>query len=191
MEVPQSVPLDPVRAWRERYGFLPPFGFGAVAGYHFRIEHQLRGVRITRPEPLSVPEAVQRRLFAVVGAKHGAGEVRLARSAETPDLKVADRLLRPSDEQRIESWPDGDGVCEQLVAELAHFPPGTYLSGSTAWETSDSLEAAVFFDGLHEAEGFLATFTPRLPVLLRYRAACVAEQDQREASLVDGRQAQY
>lgn len=186
--MPVSLPLDPIRIWRERYGFLPPPGLGGVVGAHFRVADGVRAVKILRPEPLQVPDRIRNRLFAAIGAKHRVPEVRLARSGESPNLKAADRLPRPRDRERVEEWPDDDaGTRDSLVAELA-MNTGVYLTGSTGWDcASGSLADAALFQSVDEAEGFLACLTSPPPVLLRYRAAVVAEADQRDSACIDGR----
>ena len=188
MEIPASVPLDPLRVWRERYGFLPPLGMGGVVGAHFRVGDGVRVVKIARPEPLQVPEPVRNRLFSAIAAKHGAAEVRLARSGENAHLKAADRLPRPRDRVRVEEWPDDDARRrDSLVAEHA-VNAGMFLTGSTGWDSaSGSLADAAVFQSVDEAEGFLASLTSPPPVLFRYRAALVAEADQRDAACIDGR----
>jgi hypothetical protein len=186
LEVPPSVPLDPMRVWRERHGFIPPLGLGGVTGYHFRVEDSVRAVKITRPETLQVPDRLRNRLFAVVRAKHGVAEARLARSGESPPLAVADRLPRPRDRERIEEWPDDARCRDLLVVELA-VNGGMYLTGSFGWDgTTGSIDEAAVFSAVEEAEGFVASLTPTPAVMLRYRAACVAESDQSEAAAVDG-----
>jgi hypothetical protein len=188
VEVPSSVPLDPMRVWRDRYGFLPPLGMGGVVGAHFQVGDGVRVVKITRPETLQVPDPIRNRLFSAIGAKHRAAEVRLALSGESPNLKVADRLPRPRDRERVEEWPDDDvRKRDSLVAELA-MNTGVYLTGSTGWNcASGSLDDAALFETVDEAEGFLASLTSPPPVLLRYRAAVIAEADQRESACIDGR----
>lgn len=188
METPASVPLDPLRVWRERYGFLPPLGMGGVVGAHFRVGDEVRAVKIARPEPLQVPEPVRNRLFSAIAAKHVAAEVRLARSGESATLNAADRLPRPRDRERVEEWPDdGAGARDSLVAELA-MNTGVYLTGSTGWNcATGSLADAALFQNVDEAEGFLACLTSPPPVLLRYHAAVVAEADQRDSACIDGR----
>ena len=188
LEVPLSVPLDPVRVWRERYGFVPAQATGTVVGHHFRVADGVRAVKITRPETLQVPDQVRNRLFAVIGAKHRVSEVRLARSGEHPNPRAPDRLPRPRDQARVEEWPVDDvRRRDWLVAEHA-VNAGVFLTGSTGWDcASGSLANAALFETVDEAEGFLASLTSPPPVLLRYRAAVVAEADQREAACIDGR----
>lgn len=188
MEIPASVPLDPLRVWRERYGFLPALGMGGVVGAHFRVGDGVRAVKITRPETLQVPDQVRNRLFSAIAAKHGAAEVRLARSGENAHLKAADRLPLPRDRERVEEWPDDDARRrDSLVAEHA-VNAGMFLTGSTGWDSaSGSLANAALFETVDEAEGFLASLTSPPPVLFRYRAALVAEADQRDAACIDGR----
>lgn len=171
--------------WREKHGFLPSLGLGGVTGHHFRVEDEVRAVKITRPEALQVPEQVRNRLFAVIAAKHRVAEVRLARSGETPTLKVADRLPQPGDWERVAEWPEEDDRGRDLlVAELA-LNGGVYLTGSIGWDNATgSLDQAILFTDVDEAEGYL---TPTPPVLLRYLAGCVAESDQREAAAVEGK----
>jgi hypothetical protein len=188
LEVPQTVPLHPIRVWRDRYGFMPPFGLGALAGYHFAVEDRVRAVKIVRPETPQVPDAIRNRLFSAVAAKHGAVEVRLARSGECPNLKAVDRLPLPRDRGRVEEWPDEDPRRRDwLVAEHA-VNAGVYLTGSTGWDcASGSLDDAALFETVDEAEAFLASLTSPPPVLLRYRAAVIAEADQRDSACIDGR----
>lgn len=131
VEVPVSVPLEPMRIWRERYGFLPPLGLGGVVGVHFRVGDGVRAVKILRPGPLQVPDPIRNRLFRAIAAKHRAAEVRLARSGENAHLKAGDRLPLPRDRERVEEWPDDDARRrDSLVAELA-MNTGVYLTGST------------------------------------------------------------
>jgi hypothetical protein len=188
LEIPASVPLDPLRVWRERYGYLPPLGMGGVVGAHFQLGEGVRAVKITRPETLQVPDQVRNRLFSTIAAKHRAAEVRLARSGEGPNLKVADRLPRPLDRERVEEWPDDDArTRDWLVAEHA-VNTGVFLTGSTGWDcASGSLDNAALFETVDEAEGFLASLTSPPPVLLRYRAAVISEADQRDSACIDGR----
>ena len=188
VEVPASVPLDPMRLWRDRYGFLPPLGMGGVVGTHFRVGDGVRAVKIARPEPLQVPEPVRNRLFSAIAAKHGAAEVRLARSGENARMKAVDRLPLPRDRERVEEWPDDDARRrDSLVAEHA-INAGVYLTGSTGWNcASGTLEDAALFQTADEAEAFLASLTSPPPVLLRYRAAVIAEADQRDSACIDGR----
>ena len=187
LEAPDEIPIDLIRAWRQIHGFLPPWPLGAAAGYSFQLDDRVRGVRITRPEPLHVQEPIERRLFALLQAKHEVAEVRLALSSESPALSRQDRLLEPQDWKRIEQWPCLDRHGDPLVAELAS-NPGVYLSSSGAWgNTSASLDDAMVFDYVAEAEQYLAAHGPRFGVTLRYRAACIAEGDQREAASVDGK----
>ena len=188
VDVPQSVPLDPMRVWREKHGFLPPLGLGGIVGYHFRVGDGVRGVKIARPEALQVPDQVRNRLFAVIAAKHRVAEVRLARSGESPALTVADRLPRSGDRERVEVWPEDDRGRDSLVAELA-LNGGVYLTSSIGWDsTSGSLDDALSFADVEEAEGFVASLTPQPAVMLRYRAGAISEADQREAAAVEGRQ---
>jgi hypothetical protein len=188
VEVPQSAPLDPVRLWRDRHGFLPPLGLGGVIGFHFRVEDGVRAVKITRPETPQLPDQVRNRLFAVIGAMHHVAEVRLARSGETPSFKVGDRLPRPRDRERIREWPEeAEREQDRLVAELA-MNAGVFLTGSTGWDcAAGSLSDAALFETADEAEGFLASLTSPPPVLLRYRAAVISEADQRDSACIDGR----
>jgi hypothetical protein len=187
IEVPQSVPFDPMRVWGERHGFLPPFGLGGIVGYHFRVGEGVRAVRIARPETLQVPDQVRNRLFAVIAAKHRVAVVRLARSGESPALTVADRLPRPRDRQRVEEWPEDDRGRDPLVAELA-LNGGLYLTGSIGWDNATgSLDQAILFTDVEEAEDYLAALTPTPPVLLRYLAGAISEADQREAAAVEGK----
>jgi hypothetical protein len=190
VEVPVSIPLDPVRIWRERYGFLPPLGMGGVVGAHFRVADGVRAVEIFRPEPLQVPHPVLSRLFAAVGAKHRVAQVRLARSGESPNLRAADRLPQPRDRERIEEWPtDDDKGRDSLVAELP-MPPGRFLAA--AWpNVTDSLDEAAEFASVQEAEAHLEGLSPQPHVILRYRAACQAEADERDAAAIDGKAVLY
>lgn len=186
LEIPDEVPIDLTRAWRQIHGFLPPWGFGAVAGYSFRLEDGVRGFRITRPEPLQIREPIERRLATLLRAKHRV-EVRLALPAEIPDLVVPDRLPESQDWKRIKQWPSIERPAEALVAELAT-TPGVYISESSGWgNTSGSLDDAILFDDAAEAEQYLATLGSGFGVTLRYRSACLAESDQREAASIDGK----
>jgi hypothetical protein len=191
VEVPASIPFDPLRIWRERYGFLPPFGLGGlggVVGAHFRVRDGARAVTILRPEPLQVPDSVRNRLFSVIAAKHDAAAVRLAQSGESPNLEAADRLPRPDDRAQIEEFTVEDARGrDSLVAELA-MNAGVYLTGSIGWNNaSGSIEDAALFETVAEAEGFLACLTSPPSVLLRFRAACLAEADQAEAAAIEGK----
>lgn len=188
VEVPQSIPLDPIRIWRERYGFLPPLGLGGIVGYHFVVDAGVRAVKILRPETLHVPDPLRNRLLAVIAAKHRASQVRLAASGESPALKVADRLPRPSDRERVEQWPDtSQRFREPLVAELMN--AGVYLTRGFGWgSTSGSLDDAIVFSDVEEAEAFLASLRPRPAAMLRYRAACLAESDLREVCAGQGKE---
>lgn len=123
IEVPQDVPLDPMRIWRERYGFLPPLGMGGVAGFHFLVGDGMRAVRIVRPEPLQVPEPVRNRLFSAITAKHHVAEVRLARNGESPNLRAPDRRRlrrRPTFTETLHP-EDADFTTGQWVARWALF----------------------------------------------------------------------
>jgi hypothetical protein len=188
IEVPQTVPLHPIRVWRERFGFMPPFGLGALAGYHFAVEDRVRAVKIVRPETSQVPDAIRHRLFSTIAAKHRAAEVRLARSGENARMKAVDRLPLPRDRERVEEWPDDDAPRrDSLVAEHA-INAGVFLTGSTGWDSaSGSLADAALFETVDEAEGFLASLTSPPPVVFRYRSAVVAEADQRDCACIDGR----
>jgi hypothetical protein len=97
-------------------------------------------------------------------------------------------LPRPRDWKRVEEWPDDARESDSLVAELA-MNSGVYLTGNIGWDsTTCSLDDALLFSDVEEAERFIATLNPRPAVMLQFRAACVAEWDQREAAAVDGRQ---
>jgi hypothetical protein len=66
-------------------------------------------------------------------------------------------------------------------------PPGCYLSD--AWPSlTHSLDEALEFADLEEAEQCLATLSPQFKVFLRFRAACQAEADQRDRAELDGKQ---
>lgn len=187
LEIPDETPIELVRAWRQIHGFLPPWPLGAVAGYSFRLAEGVRGVRITRPEQLQVQEAIERRLLALLQTKHQVEEVRLARRSEAPVLARRDRVAEPQEWRQVEQWPTLDRHGDPLVAELA-MSPGVYLSSRSAWgNTSPLLDDAITFDDVAEAEQYLAALGPGLGVTLRYRSACVAEGDQREAASVDGK----
>jgi hypothetical protein len=188
VEVPVSIPLDPVRIWREHYGFVPPLGMGGVVGAHFRVGEGVRAVKIVRPDPLQVPEPVRNRLFSAIAAKHHVAEVRPAGTGETPNLRAPDRLPQPQEREWIEEWPTEDHRRrDPLVAELA-MSAGIYLTGSTGWNcTSGSLDDAALFETPDEAESFLSCLTSPPPVLLRYRAAILSEADQREQAAVEGK----
>lgn len=191
LEAPDEVPIDLIRAWRQIHGFLPPWPLGAMAGYSFRLDERVRGVTITRPEQLQMREPSERRLFALLQAKHQVEEVKLARRSETPALARRDRVPEPQDWLRIEQWPCLHRHGDPLVAELA-MNPGVYLSSSSAeGNSSASLDGAITFDDVAEAEQYLAALGPRFGVTLRYRSACVAEGDQREAASVDGKAMLY
>jgi hypothetical protein len=190
LECPNGVPVSLVRAWNGLYGFLPPFGLGAVSGWHFRLPDGGRGVRIERPDRLSVPDPIRARLLSVIGAKHRVEEVRLAESAETPDLTRPNRLPRRGDLAQVEEWPTDTIVSEPLVAEFA-LSQGAYLADShihIPTSTYDALERALTFSDPDEAEVYLETLSPRPVVLLRYLAAARAETDLREAQQVDGKE---
>jgi hypothetical protein len=53
--------------------------------------------------------------------------------------------------------------------------------------TTASLEHAASFVDVDEAEQHLNLVAPNMRVVLRYRAACLAEVDQREAAAIDGK----
>jgi hypothetical protein len=191
LECPNAVPVNLIRVWRDLQGFAPPVG--AVAGWSFALPDGGRGVRIARPEPISLPDPIRRRLFTLLANKHGVEEVRLAKTGETPDLKIPDRLPRPEDLDRIEDWPADRSLPEPIVAELA-MNPGVFVCETSTWantsawvNTSDVLEQALPFADVGEAERYIESLTPRLWVFLRYRAGCQAEADQREAGVVDGK----
>lgn len=188
LEVPNNVPVNLLRVWKERYGFLPPFaGGGAIAGFHFLIGDDVRGVKIERPDKLQLLEPSRKRLCSVIAAKHSVAEVRLAPGGEIPDLRIPDRLPRPRDRDRVEEWPAAQPVPEPIVAESA-VNPGLYVCESSPWATTTaSLEQAAFFVDVGEAEQHLDLVAPNMWVVLRYRAACLAEADQREAAAIDGR----
>jgi hypothetical protein len=188
LECPNRLPVNLVRVWNGRYGFLPPFGFGAVSGTHFLLPAGGRGVRVERPDRLSVPDPIQARLCSVIGAKHGVKEVRLAESAETPDLKRPDRLPQRGDLALVEEWPTDTMPGEPLVAEFALIQ-GAYLADSHLLSSAyDVLERALTFSDPDEAASYLETLSPRPVVLLRYLAAARAEADLREAQQVDGKE---
>jgi len=187
LEIPVGVPLDPVRVFRTRYNLLPPLGMGALTGIHFRVEGGARAVKILRPDTPQVPDPIRNRLFSVLREKHRVPEVRLALSGEIPTLKTAYRLPTARDHDRVEEWPD-DGQCRDLVlAELA-LSGGFYLSGSVGWDsTTSSLDAAALFTNVEEAESFVSSLTPTPAVIFRWKSACVAEWDQREAAAIEGK----
>jgi hypothetical protein len=186
LECPNAVPVNLIRVWRDLHGFVPPFGYGAVAGWSFALADGGRGVRIERPEPLSLSEPIRARLFTLLAHKHGLEQVRLAKGGETPDLKIPDRLPRSEDLDRIEDWPADRSLSEPVVAELA-MNPGVFVCETGTWaNTSDALEQALPFANLREAEQHVESLSPNLFVVYRYRAGALAEADQREASTIDG-----
>ena len=186
LEAPASNPLNLVRAWKERYGYLPPFGFGAVSGWHFLLADGGRGVRIERPDRLSLSEPIRAQLFTAIAAKHQAAGARFAKSAETPDLKTPDRLPRREDLDQIEEWPSDRVLDEPVVAELA-LSQGLYLTEPAWGSNADILDRALTFADPVEAEHHLQTLTPRPSVVLRYRAAAQSEADLNEAQQIDGK----
>jgi hypothetical protein len=187
IECPNEAGVDLVREWRDRYRGVPAWGFGAVAGWHFRIGDEVRGVKLTRPDVNQVPEPVLARVCTVIGAKHRVAEVRLAHAGEIPDLGRADLLPQPSDRHLVEEWPPEHArIHGPLVAEL-QMPPGRYLAES--WQNvTDSLEEALEFTDVEDAEQYLAALSPQIKVLLRFKVGAQAEADQRDQAELEGRQ---
>jgi hypothetical protein len=131
LEVPNSVPINLVRVWKERFGFLPPFaGGGAIAGFHFPVAEDVRAVKIERRDKLQLLEPLRTRLCSVIAAKHSVSEVRRAIGGETPDLRIPDRLPRPHDPGRVEEWPPVQPLPEPIIAESA-VNPGLYVCESS------------------------------------------------------------
>lgn len=188
LEAPHSVPFNLTRVWRDRHGFMPPYGFGAISGMHFVVDGG-RAVRLERPDRLSVPEQLRAALFAVIKAKHEIELVRLAESGETPRLtRRHDRLPCTDDYEAVEEWPPPGAsvVQEPVVAELA-LSPGAYLAREAIKQNCDRLDGAIVFADAAEAERHLDTLVPRPWATLRYLAAARAEEDQRDEAQVQGR----
>lgn len=184
LECAYTNPINLVRVWRDRFGFLPPFTAGAVTGWHFVISASERGVVFTRPQRLQVVESLRAQVFAVIGAKHRVGGVRLAEADEKPRLREPDRLPLSGDHESVDEWPSAQATGEPLIAEFAP-GNGAFLADHHAASACGVPDAALKFADLAEAEQQLSDLTPRPSVLLRYLAAARAEADQREAASVD------
>ena len=183
LECPHGVTVNLARVWRDRFGFAPPFGNGAVSGSHFALREGGRGVVIAQPNRLHVDGAVLAQVCALVGAKHCAEAVRLAKPEEVPKARVPERLPTERDLATIEEWPVAVEHDEPLVAEYLS-GTGAFVGNQTAhWFAATDLDDAMTFAGVDDAEAFLKLHALQHHVVLRFVAGCLAEQDQRETAL--------
>ncbi len=187
LDVPARLPVNLGRVWLDRYGFAPPYGAGAVTGFHFAIPDG-RGIVYTKPNRLALPSSILNQVSATIAAKHQVCMARLTMDHENPNLKLVERFPQADDEQAVEEWPMPDDRIEPIVIEYAT-APGYYLAagyGSEVVPTFGLTDAQVF-ESPHDAGEWLDTHQSPAWLVLRTKAAAVAEFDQLEAGLVDGR----
>lgn len=184
LSCPRRVPVNLTAEWHARFGFVPPFLNGAVAGSHFLVEDG-RAVAIARPNRLQITDSTRAQMFAVIGVNHRVETVRLARAGEAPDLRAPDRLPTPADVAAVEEWPPPEERCESLVAEHV-YGPGVFMADRLdGWHATSRVEEALLFASQAEVEDRLELVVPTPLLILRYVTAARAEADQREAALVD------
>jgi hypothetical protein len=178
-----------LKTWRDRYGYLPPLGNGALTGLHFNVTDG-RALVLLKPDRLHAPGWLVAQAFTLIAAKQRVETVRLANTGELPKLKPRNRIPDPRDEQSIEQWPPLGEHDLPVVVEFVG-AAGTYLhrdiQPSSWWPpcSATSLDEALTFASSDEAAEWLADHPHTYQLGLRYLAAALAELDQQEAALLD------
>jgi hypothetical protein len=169
--------------WAERFGFVPPFDSGAVAGLHFTVGGG-RAVYPARPPLPKIPGASLAQVFTLIRDKHGAASVRLAQPHEVPPIP---RLLRIDDPSpaAVEQWPRPRRFNEPLLIEYTG-AEGWYIATQDQKRIyTQTIKDARTFAHHEDAERWLREDAPIEELLPRYLAAARAEEDQRRAALTD------
>ena len=183
LEVPNRLNVRLTVVWRDRFGYVPPFSNGAVAGWSFTIKEG-RAVVITKPDSFGLFDSAQAQLFALLAAKHGV-DVRLATDHEIPVLGSSELIPSPADLAAVEEYPaptDSPVVVEFGLS-------GRYVGRQVRsdWTLVNEIDSARVFDSLTDADEWIDSNGQRRGLVLRYQAAVLAEHDQREAAwLADG-----